>query len=268
MTPDLVTTQPSAADDARANHAPLLLGLLAGALLSQSFVWPVALRMSDAEWPAAPAIIAMGIAFAQIGLAAVLLVLCAHALVLRGLFVFLLYVGAAFLAYRSVRGDGMSGWLTIMLMCLAITAAPLVIARLAGVAIVPAPPAAPARGSRQYTIWGLLVLTTLVAVLLGIGRQLRFPWGELGDIALFSVTIAAIPCLLAPLALSKVPWPATLIAAATLCPAAGILIALSGFPPYQPLELAAMASIQGTVILAACLVARIAGYRLTGLFEQ
>jgi hypothetical protein len=106
------------------------------------------------------------------------------------------------------------------------------------------------------------VLTTFVAVLLGIGRQLRFPWEELGQIALFSVAIAAIPCILAPLALSRVPWPASLIAAATLCPATGAVLAFTGFPPNQPLELAFMCGVQGAVIIAACAVVRIAGYRL------
>lgn len=267
-TPDPLAPNLAASANPPAQHVALLLGLLAGALLSQSLVWPVALRLYDAEWPDVLAIIAMGIAFAQIGLAAILLVLCVHSLAVRGLFVLLLYAGAALLAFRSVRGHGMSGWMSTMVMCLAITSAPLVIARLAGVAIVPRTLIGSPRGSRQYTIWGLLVLTTLVAVLLGIGRQLNFPWRHLGEIALFSVTIAAIPCLLAPLALSKVPWPATLIAAATLCPATGVLIALTEFAPDQPLELAAMASIQGAVILTACLVARVAGYRLTGPWDR
>ncbi len=253
----------------RPQHAALLLGLLAGAILSQNLVWPVALRMCDAKWPDVLAIIAMGIAFAQIGLAAILLVLCVNSLVIRGLFVLVLYAGAAFLAFRSSGGGGMSGWLAFMLVCLAITSTPLVIARLAGVAIVPRVLGASPRGSRQYTIWGLLVLTTLVAVLLGIGRQLNFPWGHLGEIGLFSVTIAAFPCLLPPLALSKVPWQAALFAVPALSPVAGAVLTWTGFPPpNQPLQLAAMASIQGAVILAACLVVRVAGYRLTGPWER
>ncbi len=250
-------------------HAPLLLGLLFGALLSQNLAWPVVLRMFDAEWPALPAIIAMGFAFAEIGLAAVLLVMSVARLAIRGVIAFTLYLGAAFLAFRSVRGDGgMSGWLAIMLMCLGVIVAPLVIARLAGIAIVLGSDAGSGRRSRQYTTWGLLVLTTLVAVLLGIGRQLQFPWEERGEIGLFSVAIAVIPCVLGPLSLSKLPWPAALIAGATLCPVTGAVLAFTDFPPRQPLELAGMCSVQGLVIVASCAVVRIAGYRLAGPWER
>jgi hypothetical protein len=240
----------------------LLLGLLFGALVSQNLVWPVALRMTDATWPALPAIIAMGIAFAQIGLGSVLLVLGAGRLIVRGLITIVLYFGAAFLAFRAVSAAGMGSWLATMLVGMTMISAPLAIARLAGAVIVAHTGPSPARGSRQYTIWGLLVLTTFAAVLLGIGRQLRFPWEELGQIALFSVAIAAIPCILAPLALCRVPWPASLIAAVTLCPATGAVLAFTGFPPNQPLELAVMCGVQGAVIIAACAVVRLAGYRL------
>ena len=50
-------------------HAPLLLGLLLGAIVSQDVAWPVAMRMTDSEWPHVPAIVAMGIAFGQLSLA-------------------------------------------------------------------------------------------------------------------------------------------------------------------------------------------------------
>ena len=257
------TPDPFAPPPAATSHGPLLLGLLFGALVSQDLVWPVVLRMTNSQWPATPAIVAMGIGFAQLGLAAVLLVLGSGRPAIRGVATIALYVGAALLAFRSVNEQGLGRWLAIMLFVMAVISAPLIIARLAGVAIGPTVDSPPSRGSRQYTIWGLLVLTTVVAVLLGIARQLKFPWHELGQIALFSWAIAVIPCILAPLALSKIAWPASLIAGATLCPAAGALLTLTGFPPpEQPLELATMCSIQGAVTIAACAVVRIAGYRL------
>jgi hypothetical protein len=147
--------------------------------------------------------------------------------------------------------------------------APLVVCRLAGVAVLPARKFSAVRGSRQFTIFGLLVLTTLVAVLLGIGRVIEIPWRQLGEAALFSVAIAVIPCVLGPLTLSRSPWPASIVAGATICPAIGALFTVTGFaPPNQPLELAAMASVQGAVIVAACLVARLADFRLTGPWER
>jgi hypothetical protein len=255
--------------DRPASGRRLLLGALASTLLAQSLIWPIILRMYDASWPAASAIAAMGIAFAQLGLAAVLVILGTGSLAIRGLIAVLLYFGAAFLAFRAVRGEGISGWLAIMLLVIGVICAPLVIARLSGVAIVPAVTGPPARGSRQYTIWGLLVLTTVVAVLLGIGRHLRFPWVELGAIAVFGVVVAVIPGILAPLALSRLPWPTSIIAGASICPAAGALLTFTGFPPpRQPIELAAMCLIQGAVIVAACLVARASGYRLSVPWER
>src|SRR6185503_1693601 len=104
-----------------------------------------------------------------------------------GIAAIVLYLGAALVSFRAVSGtvtgDGISRWLAVMLFVLGVISAPLVIARLAGVAIVSTVDSPPKRGSRQYTIWGLLVLTTIVAVLLGIGRQLKFPWNELGQVA-------------------------------------------------------------------------------------
>jgi len=255
-TPDRCAPPPAAT-----SHGPLLLGLLFGAIVSQDLVWPVVLRMTGAQWPATPAIVAMGIGFAQVGLAAILLVLGSRRLITRGIAAVILHFGAAFLAFRAVNASGFVRWLVIMLMIIGIISAPLIIARLAGL-VITSTDAPPGRGSRQYTIWGLLVLTTIVAVLLGVGH-LFFPWKELGQIALFSTAMALIPCVLGPLALSKIPWPVSLIAGAALCPAAGALLTLTGFPPpQQPIQLATMCSIQGAVTIAACAVVRIAGYRL------
>jgi hypothetical protein len=144
-----------------------------------------------------------------------------------------------------------------MLLALVVVAAPLAIARLAGVGIVPIHEHEAPRGSRQFTILGLLSLTTFVAVLLGIGRLLKFPWGELGAIAVFVVANGAIPWTLA-----SWPWPTTLIVGAAVCTAAGAVMSLTGFPPNDPLSLAAMCTIQGIVIIAALAVVQIAGYRL------
>jgi hypothetical protein len=248
-------------------QARLLLLLLFGALMLQSLAWPVALRMYDAEWPDAPAIAAMGLAFAQVGLAALVLVLASGPLAVRGAAAILLYGGSAVLATSSV-GESLPAWLGIMLCALGIVATPFVLARLAGVAVMPHVLVELPRGSRQYTILGLLVLTTLVAVLLAIGRQLDFPWRELRQVLLFSVAIAAVPCAIGPLACSRVPWPVTLIAILTLCPATGIVLAFTGFPPEHPVELVAMCLVQGAVIFAACLVTRVAGYRLAGPWER
>jgi len=252
----------------RQRQSAFLMGLLFGALALQNVVWPVVLRMSDARWPEAPAIFSMGLAFAEVGLAVLVFALYAGRILTRATIALVLFSGAAFLAARSVE-SGFQPWLANMSIIAAAMSAPLIVMRLAGVAIVPIATAGEVRGSRQFTIWGLLVLTTVAAALLGIGRLVQVPWPRLGEIALFSVAIAVIPCVLGPLALSRSPWPASIVAGVTICPSVGALFTFTGFAPdNQPLELASMASIQGAVTVGACLVARMADYRLTGPWER
>jgi hypothetical protein len=141
-------------------------------------------------------------------------------------------------------------------------AAPLVAARLAGMRIVPAsrlddlPPA-----SRQYSILGVLALTTFVAVLLGIARAIA-SWGDVAQVALFAMALGAVPWVCGTLALSGFRWYWAVIAGSIVCPLAGHFIADTGFPPDHPTALIVMCSVQGALTVAACTVVRVAGYRL------
>lgn len=240
----------------------LVLRLLAAAIFLQNLVWLVVLRTSGTDWPSVPAVIAMGLVFSQVGLAAVLVVWGSGPLLLRSLAAIPLLFFAAILAARSTN-ENLPAWISILLAILAIVSAPLAVARLAGVRIVPSDEPLDAAGSRQFTIFGLLTLTTLVAMILGVCRLLRFPWQEIGQVSLFAVALGGIPWFCSPTALAADRWQWVVIPATVVCPLAGWLISLTGFPPEEhKLALVAMACVQGALTIGACAVVRVAGYRL------
>ncbi len=239
-----------------------LLCLLVAAVLVQDLVWVLVLRGSRDHWPGWPAIVAMGLAFCQVGLAAMLLLLPAGSgRLVRLAVASLFYFAAAYLACRAAPGH-FQIWMGIMLLDVAIVAAPLGAARLAGMRVVPLdrlgdlPPA-----SRQYSILGILLLTTLVALLLGIARAIA-TWGDVAAVAVFAMGLGSIPWLCGPLMLSGFHWRWSIVAGALVCPLAGYAISNTGFPPNHPVELIAMCYAQGLLTIAACGVVRVAGYRL------
>jgi hypothetical protein len=206
-------------------------------------------------------VVAIGAAFCQVGLAALVLLAVDLRRWLRAAIVLPLLVAAAYIASLATGGE-FKRWLGIMLLDLAIVAAPLLAARVAGMRIVAVDrlkdlPAA----SRQYSILGVLALTTFVAVLLGIARAMA-TWGDVAAVAVFAMGLGAIPWACGTLALSGFHWRWAVLAAFILCPPAGYVIALTGFPPRHPVELIVMCSVQGALTIAACIVVRLAGYRL------
>jgi hypothetical protein len=241
--------------------APFLLRLLLAAIVLQDVVWVLVMRSNRDRWPEWTAIVALGLAFCQTGLAALLLVLgTGPGWWKRVAVAALLTILAGWVGQRAT--NGLATWQGIMLLDLAIVAGPLVVARLAGMRIVPDDAAGEsAAASRQYSILGLLILMTLTAVLLAIARAMA-PWGEIGQLAVFAISLGAIPWICGPLALSRLPasWP--ILAASIVCPLAGLAIAQTGFPPNHPLQLIAMCCVQGALAVAACLVVRLAGYGL------
>jgi hypothetical protein len=244
------------------NHRQLLVRLLAAAIFLQNLVWLLVLRTSGTDWPATPAVIAMGLVFGQAGLAAVLVAWGSGPLLLRALVAAPLVFFSAILAARSTN-ENLSLWLSVLLADAAIVAAPLGVARLAGVRIARIEEPPDAAGSRQFTIFGLLTLTTLVAVVMGVCRLLDFPWHEIGGFTLFALALGSIPWICASTALAADRWYWVVLAGGITCPLAGWLISLTGFPPEQDkLALIAMSCVQGGLTIAACAVVRVAGYRL------
>jgi hypothetical protein len=244
------------------DHSRLLLRLLVAAVLVQDLVWVFFLRGSRSEWPDWPAIVGMGLAFGQVGLAALLVLAAGPGRWQRAAVAAAFCFFAAYLAYHAT-GIGLWMWRGIMLLNMAIVAAPLAVGRLLGVRVVPPerlgelPPTL-----RQYSIRSILVLTTFIAVQLGIARAIG-SWGDVGAVAHFATSLGAI-CCCGPLMISGWHWRWAVLAGALVCPVAGYVMSVTGFPPNDPAELIAMSYVQGLLTLAACAVVRLAGYRLVG----
>ena len=240
----------------------LLFALLLSAIAAQDLAWIAVLRGRTLDWPQPAAVAAMGSAFCQVSLAALLLLAVDFPLRIRWAVAGSLYLAAACIASRAASEE-IVPWLGIMLLNLAIVAAPLLAARVAGMRIVAVDrledqPAA----SRQYSILGVLALTTFVAVLLGIARAIA-TWGDVAAVAVFAMALGAIPWACGTLALSGFHWRWAVFAGAVVCPLAGLAIAKTGFPPEEhPIQLVAMCCVQGALTIAACIVVRLAGYRL------
>src|SRR5688572_27912280 len=107
--PDSLATSAATPDQGR-----LLLRLLIVAILVQDLVWVLLLRGSRSGWPEWPAIVGMGLAFGQVGLAALLLLATGPGRWLRAGVAAAFHFFAAYLACRATRGE-LWTWLGIML---------------------------------------------------------------------------------------------------------------------------------------------------------
>lgn len=243
--------------------AALLLGLLATAVAVQNVAWVVLLRSTGWRWPHPAAVFAIGLALASIGMAGLWLALARSPFWQRGLLV----LGAVLLggpvAAHATSGLLMHWWVATAVYA-AITALPLAAARFAGVHL-PAEnsDAAPDPRTRQFTIRGILVLTTSAAVLLGVGRVLDFPWRQMGETALFGLALGLIPWVVGLGRLRAEKRSRPVLAAVVVCPLAGWLIDLTGFPPPNQIGLLiALTSVQGVLTLGMAEILRLAGQRL------
>jgi hypothetical protein len=121
-----------------------------------------------------------------------------------------------------------------------------------------------ARGARpwQFTVGGVLSLTTLAAMMLGTARYLDFPWDELLGVVLFCALSAAAVALGLVLAF-QVPRGWSVVALqVVLGGGLGYLLRFTLLPPRPYEALIWMSLAQAAVICLAALVLRTAGYRL------
>jgi hypothetical protein len=268
-TPSIAEERPAgdAADDRVANSAvrqsaTLLLWLLATAVVVQDIAWLVLLRSMGWRWPHLATVFAIGLALSQVGMAGVWLALARGPFCLRGLLLLVAIFLGGLLGSKATTGY-LAHWWIVTAIYAAVTALPLVAARYAGVSILAGDdPAADPRG-RQFTIRAILILTTSVAVLLGISRTLDFPWRQMGEIALFGLGLGLIPWVLGLWYLHTDTrlWPA--VGAIVVCPLAAYLIERTGFPPAnQTALLIAMTTVQGVLTLGIAAILRLAGLRL------
>lgn len=260
--PALDTAPEPLARTAGRQSATLLLWLLVTAVVVQDIAWLVLLRSMGWRWAHWATVFAIGLALSQVGMAGVWLALARGPLWRRGLLLLAAIFFSGLLASQATTGYLVHWWI-VTANYAAITAVPLAAARYAGVIISASDvPAADPRG-RQFTIRAILILTTGVAVLFGIGRTLNFPWRQMGEIALFGLALGLIPWVLGLwyLRTDTRLWP--VLGALVVCPIAALLIERTGFPPAnQTAMLIAMTTVQGVLTLGIAAILRLAGLRL------
>jgi hypothetical protein len=258
-----LSSLPAAAPATRRGTASLLLGLLVSAVALQNIAWVVLLHSTDWRWPHLAAVFAIGLALAQIGMAGLWLALARGPLWQRGLIMIAAILLGGPLAALATNGF-LVHWCVVTTIYAAITACPLLAARCLGVHLAVADDGAVSDPRlRQFTIRAILVLTTCVAALLGIGRILDYPWRQIGETAQFGLALGLIPWILGPLSLRthRRTWP--VLAAIVVCPLSGYLIDLTGFPPRNQIALLiGLTTVQGVLTLGMAAVVRLAGQRL------
>ncbi|MDX1946851.1 MAG: hypothetical protein SFU86_15725 [Pirellulaceae bacterium] len=239
-----------------------MLVLLAGAVWLQDLVWLAVIEVTEGRWPATPGIVAMGLVLTQLGVALALVWMNGYLLV-RGVG-FLVNLGLAGLLAAAAMNHHFGNWLGLVSLFSAVAAIPFVGVRLAGGALLLPEDLPVSRWPKlQFTIWGLISLTTLVAAGLGVARFVEFPWVQLGAAGLFALAAGLVPWIALPLVLSRAHGWLPIVATLIVAPLAGWLMASSGFPPeMHQRELIALSLLHAGLTLALAWVVRIAGYRL------
>lgn len=254
--------QDRSASSAGRQSATLLLWLLVAAVVVQDITWLVLMRSTGWRWAHPAAVFAIGLALSQVGMSGVWLALARGPLWRRGLILLAAILFSGPLASQATTGY-LVHWWVVTANYAAITALPLIAARYAGVCISAGDDSAADLRGRQFTIRAILMLTTGVAVFLGIGRTLDFPWRQMGETALFGLALGLIPWVLGIWYLRTETrlWPA--VGAMVVCPLAAYLIELTGFPPANQIALLiALTTVQGVLTLGIAAILRLAGLRL------
>lgn len=253
-------------DPGKPQLLPLWLAVLACVVVDAAMLLLVRERM----WPQAPGIVGVGLALGQVSLLGAWLVWGRWNAVWRVVLVAAAVYGISFLGSHSTDGPGNSSeWYGILLFYLAMLFVVFLISRLMGYRLTSGSSGtnqtAAVAGQRptQFSIWGLLSVTTAVGIVLTLLRfvDLPFLWDFEPIIFFLILTISSSVILFA----SFLPqWAVAVGVAVTVCPIAGLLMALNGLPnPNEWRELIAMNLIHGTCVLCGVSVAKIAGYRLS-----
>jgi hypothetical protein len=239
----------------------MALCLLLVAMVMLDLVLLAMLQAAKSEWPSWTNLVAIGLSFAQLGAASALLVFGPGGILSRGTFAMGLTLAAGLLGARGTGIDP-APWLGYMFIDMFIAAAPLMVLRLLAVQLVctgqtPLPLAA----VRQFSIWSILSITTLIAATLGIARFLHFPASSLLQAALFVSEDNVITWHAVLLILSPIPrrW---LLTGLLVWPLVGLITAFSGFAPSEIGLMVRLCIVQGAATMAICGIVRLAGYRL------
>lgn len=248
----------------------LIVWLLFAAFVAIDLAMIRELQVKRNEWPEAGGVIGLGLSFSQIALLALWAVWGRSKILFRAVNTLLGVWAVGCLASFSAAGnlDDLGVWFGVLLFYCCVSLIPFVVGRVVGYELFNQYAASPRNVDRrltanQFTIWGILSLTTAVGIALAVIPSADFPTGKLLEVAGFFTLLAVTVCgiLLLALLLSRIVI--VILATVVICPAAGTLLSLTKLAPGDgPLELVLMMCVQGVVILSAAIILRTAGYRL------
>lgn len=245
------------------HHGILVLLLTAWVLMNLAAL--AAVQRPANQWPETEAILALALAFGQTSLVAAHTALGRINQVPRIGLLLATALQSAYLATVATDAN-LPAWSSLMAIMAITTAVPLVVMRLAvGYVVRLDDPPNPAMDRWQFSIWGILSTTTGVAIACAVVRLWDFHllgFNNIFALVLFCLTAACCSwcSVLSLLAIRSLPIaciPPVLIAGLL-----GLLYALTGLPPNDRWELWWMGLLQGILTMLACLVVRLAGYRL------
>jgi len=216
-------------------------------------------------WPDELAIATVGLALGQTALAAAWVAWGRANLALRAGLLCATVLAWTYPVTECLRGEPKSPWWGgLILLYAALVFLPLVVARLSYDLALDGqlPETIPERKWWQFTIGGVFTLTTLAAMLFGLGRQILFPWEHALPAGLFCAATAAFAAggvflaFRAPNLWVAMTSPIVLV---TLC---GFLLrfTLLPRPPYGALVWMTFAL--GVTISLSAAVLRVAGFTL------
>jgi len=249
-----------------------LLALLFGALAMGDLATLTFVVSTARAWPALTGVMLASLAFGQTMMLAAWFVLAGGNIAIRVLTAIAIVFGLSLVAAGAIDGSGvrLAPWFAIQFVAFCAATIPLAAARGFGWQFnLEAQPRPDGRMSaRQFSIFGLLSVTTAVAVALGTAKYIDMPdvgWGS--AVVFFGCLTGTGLLVFVPAMGIKAPELAALVCipiVALICPFGGLLMCASGLPPRpDPPLWMFFGGGYGATIGVVAVVLRVAGYRLT-----
>ncbi|MCA9122324.1 MAG: hypothetical protein H6822_14725 [Planctomycetaceae bacterium] len=248
----------------------LITWLLVAACVAIDLAIAGELQVRRNEWPEAGGLIGLGLTFSQVTMLAMWTVNGRTSILVRGVVslvaVWMLGCLAEFSTTGRYEGAGM--WFGVLMFYCTVSLVPFVLVRLTGYALANDDSRGRTKtrvglSANQFSLFGILSLTTAIGITLGIVRFAVFPVGQLLGVAAFFTVLGATSCTLLLLSLYLRRIAFAIAASIVLCPTTGAVLSLTKIAPGEGMfELMIMMCVQGSVLVAAAVVLRSVGYRL------
>lgn len=250
----------------------LIIWLLFAAFCAVDLAIVGEIQLRKNEWPEAGGVFGIGFVIGQVPLVALWFVWGGASIFVRGITTLAGIYALACVGSYSEHGAprAVDEWLGILLIQLACLSIPFAIARtrqfqLRCVDAVAhnSNSALPLESAKhQVTIWWLLCVTTLVAVLISVLRLVSIPIDDLFDAAVFIAVLSAPSCVTLLLAFAMQRLWVSIVVACLLFPLASFAFSLITGSPHERIEFLLTFCLQGGIVAIAIVTLRNAGFRL------